>query len=325
MHNNTSIKSVTAFAPATCGNAIVGFDILGLAIAGVGDSVTLTRREDKKILIEAIDSTDVIPLDPQQNVASLVIAQLSQDLALPFGFNIRINKGIPLSSGMGGSAASAVAALTACNRFLAVPLSQNKIADYALRGEAFCSGGQAHPDNIVPAIYGGITLTTQLEPIKVVCLPIPDVMCVLIHPALQLATRDARGVLAANVSLKTHTAQSAHLAGFISALYQQDLALLQECLHDVIIEPQRADLIKGFTSVKHAALAHGALGASISGAGPSILALTRTQLQATQVAEAMQAAFWQHGVASKAYLSPISQKGAHITTIEETTCNSTAP
>ena len=232
---NNHLKTATAFAPATCGNVIVGFDILGLAIAGVGDKVTLTRRTDNQLVITRIIGNDTLPSDPKQNIASAVISQLLADLKLDWGFDIELHKGIPLSSGMGGSAASAAAALVALNQFFSPKLPLSQLAHYAMLGEALCSG-QAHPDNIVPALYGGITLITDLEPIQVVSLPIPDLMCVLVHPHLELTTREARKILSTTVPLKTVCMQSAYLAGFISALYQHDFKLMEKSLRDVVIE-----------------------------------------------------------------------------------------
>ncbi len=308
---NNDLKTVTAYAPATCGNAIVGFDILGLAIAGVGDKVTLTRRPDNALVISRITGNDAIPLEPKKNIASAVIAQLLADLNLDWGFDIELQKGIPLSSGMGGSAASAAAALVALNQFISTPLPLPQLAHYAMLGEGLFSG-QAHPDNIVPALYGGITLITQLEPIHVVSLPVPEVICVLVHPHLELTTREARKILAATVPLKTHCVQSAHLAGFISALYEHDLNLMQQSLQDVLIEPQREQLVPGFIAAKQAALGQGALGASLSGSGPTVLAFARDQAQGKQIGAAMQEGFKLHGITSDLYLSPISQKGAGI-------------
>lgn len=313
---NKKIKSVTAFAPATCGNAIVGFDIIGLAISGVGDEVTLIRRDDNQILIKQVMNQDGIPTDPQKNIASAVVINLVRDLDLDIGFDIVLNKGIPLSSGMGGSAASAVAALTACNSFLNKPLSLTELAHYALQGEALCSG-QAHADNIVPAFWGGITLITQMTPMTVIALPIPDVMCVLVHPQFELATKQSRQVLSPTLPMKTWVTHSAHLAGFISALYQHDLNLLADCLQDVVIEPQRQALVPGFSKVKSAALEQGALGASLSGAGPSVLAFARDLNAAHRIGQAMQQEFKKENLNSEVYISSISPNGASIRNIKE--------
>ena len=189
---NESIQTVKAFAPATCANVAVGFDILGFAFETIGDYVTLTKRDDQKIIIESIISKETLPLVVNENTAFVVIEKLCRSLNLNIGFSIHIQKGIPLSSGMGGSAASAVAALVACNQFLASPLSLHELAHFALFGEQIASG-EAHADNIIPCLFGGLTLIHSQNPMKVVQLPIPDLYCVLLHPHLQVSTREAIG------------------------------------------------------------------------------------------------------------------------------------
>lgn len=191
---NSSILSASAFAPATCANVVVGFDILGFALETIGDQVTLTLREDKQIVIESILSHDPLPQEIQKNTASIVVQKLCKSLNLDIGFSISIQKGIPLCSGMGGSAASAVAALVACNHFLTTPLSSLQLAEFALYGEAAASG-EPHPDNIIPCLFGGLTLIYSQEPLQIINLPLPDLYCVLIHPHIHVSTRRARGML----------------------------------------------------------------------------------------------------------------------------------
>ena len=191
---NQHIHSVKAFAPATCANVAIGYDILGFAFDDIGDYVTLTRRQDNQIIIESIQSNENLPQESDRNTASVVIQKVCQKLNLDVGFSIQIQKGIPISSGMGGSAASAVAALVALNAFLNSPLSPYELAYYALFGEELASG-QQHADNVVPCIFGGLTLIHSLDPIEVIQLPFPEIYCVLIHPHLQVATKQARSIL----------------------------------------------------------------------------------------------------------------------------------
>lgn len=304
-------NSVTAFAPATCANVAVGFDVLGFALDAVGDVVTLTRRADKQIVIEAIEAKEALPQDAAKNTASLVIQKLCADLKLNIGFSIAIKKGIPLSSGMGGSAASAVAALVACNAFLTKPLSLHELAQYALLGEELASG-QQHADNIVPCLFGGMTLIHAMQPIAIVQLPIPKVYCVLIHPHLHVSTMQARKLLQQSVSLTDYVKQSANLAAFIAALYTQDLELLQTSMTDVLIEPQRAQLIPGFYQVKSAAMAAGAMSMAISGSGPSLFAFAKDKSTAEAISKAMCAEFGKQNIAADSWLAPISQQAARV-------------
>ncbi len=308
LNNKTEI---TAFAPATCANVAVGFDLLGFAIENVGDTITLKRRDDKKIIIDHIESPDELPHDPDKNTASAVVKYFCQDLNIESGFSISIKKGLALGCGMGGSAASSVAALVAVNAFLAQPLNLPQLVKYALHGEKVAVG-TAHSDNVIPCLYGGLTLTQSLSPLRVLELPIPDIFVVIIHPHMRLDTKASRAVLTKEIPLIDHIQQSAYLAGFISALYTKDLNLLEASLKDCIIEPKRATLIPGFSEVKQAALDNGALGVSISGSGPSMFAFAKNKQDAAKISAAMQQAFKQHDLDSDSYISPISTKGATV-------------
>ncbi len=307
---NDKVNRVQAFAPATCANFAVGFDILGFAFAEVGDSVTLTRRKDNRIVIEAIDANEVLPLDVDKNTASVALTHMCKDLKLNVGFSIQIHKGIPLSSGMGGSAASAVAAVVACNAFLNTALSRQQLAEYALIGEAVASG-TAHADNIVPALWGGLTLIKSAHPIEVVQLPIPDVFYVCVHPHLHVATEQARKILQEQVPLTEMVKQTANLATVIAALYEKDLNLLQTSLADLLIEPQRAKFVPGFYQVKEAAMQAGALGMSFSGSGPSLFALARSKAAAEIIAAEMRSALKNNNIESDYWISRINEKGAY--------------
>jgi homoserine kinase len=308
---NQSIQSVEAFAPATCANVAVGFDILGFALETIGDQVRLVKREDNKIIVESINSQDYLPLATHKNTASVVVEKLCRSLNLDLGFSIHIRKGIPLCSGLGGSAASAVAALVACNRFLASPLSLNELAEFALFGEQAASG-IGHFDNIIPCLFGGLTLIYSQKPMKVLKLPIPKLYAVLVHPHLQVSTREARKLLKREIALSDYVQQSAHLASFIAALYEKDYSLLQQSLNDLIIEPQRAQFVPGFYEVKKAALQAGALGMSFSGSGPALFAFAATEEKAKQVRDAMSSSLQKRKVVSDCWISLISQKAAHV-------------
>lgn len=311
MELSTSIKSVTAFAPASCGNVAVGYDILGFAIDAIGDYVTLTCRSDNQIIIEKIESKDEVPSDPKKNVASAVIQKMSDDLNITQGFSIYLRKEIALSSGMGGSAASVVAAIVAFNKFLIKPLSPEEMIRYALYGEKIACG-HAHPDNIVPCLMGGITLTRSIDPIDIIRLPIPNCFYVIVHPHLRVDTKLAREIIKPELPLKEYVLQSANLASFIVSLYEKDLALLQKSLADVLIEPRRASLVPGFYAVKSAAIEAGALGVSFSGSGPSLFAFATTEQQAFDIGNAMRDVFKSHKIESDIYLNQINQNAARV-------------
>ena len=313
------MRSATAFAPATVSNVAVGFDILGFAFGAAGDEVTVaqTERPDVRV-VEVSDATGTladgaIPLDPAENTATAGLMRLREDLRLGVGFDVSVRKGIALGSGMGGSAASAVAALVAANALLERPLAKEELLPYALAAERVASGA-AHPDNAAPCLFGGLTLAVPTEPLRVVRLPVPrGVLAVVVHPRVRLDTRDARAVLRPDVPLADHVRQSAHLAGFVAGCFTGDLGLIKSSLADVVIEPQRAALIPGFARVKAAALGGGALGVSISGSGPSVFAWVDSDEAAERVRRAMVTAFAAGGVAeADSWVAPVSEEGARI-------------
>jgi homoserine kinase len=313
------MRSATAFAPATVSNVAVGFDILGFAVEAAGDEVCVTATEGEAVrVVEVSDTTGTlapgaIPLDPAQNTATVGLLKLLADLRPGFGFDVSVRKGIALGSGMGGSAASAVAALVAANALLESPLPKESLLPYALAAERVACGA-SHPDNAAPSLFGGLTLVVSADPLRCVRLPAPrGLLAVLVHPHVRVDTRDSRAVLKPTVPLADYVRQSAHLAGFVAACFTDDLELLRASLEDLVIEPQRAPLITGFARVKSAALAAGALGASISGSGPSVFALVDSEETAGGVRAAMVEAFRSSGVAEvDSWVSPVDCEGARV-------------
>jgi len=305
-------RAATAFAPASVGNVAVGFDILGHTVAALGDRVTVTRREQPGVSIRSITGVVVdLPLAAERNTAGMAALALQRELALPFGFDLEVVKGIPLGSGLGGSAASAVAAVVAAAALVDEPLDRTRLLKFAMQGEAVASGA-VHVDNIAPSLFGGLVLTVGIDNPHVKQVPVPDtVRCVLVHPHMVLATRDARAILGRTVELSDVIWQQANLAGFLAGCYTSDLPLIRASLLDVIIEPQRQVLIPGFAAVKHAALAAGALGCSISGAGPTVFAWAE-ESDAGQVRSGMVAAFREHGLESDSWVSTIDREGARV-------------
>ncbi|CTP82464.1 homoserine kinase [Xanthomonas translucens pv. arrhenatheri] len=303
-------REARAFAPASVANVAVGFDLLGYAVEGVGDTVTVRRIDAPQVRIAAIRGTTVaLPLEAARNTAGAALIALREALALPFGFELEIDKGIPLSSGMGGSAASCVAALVAANALLDAPLSRQQLYLYSLEGEAVASGSR-HGDNLGPMLLGGLVLSTLQ---RMVPLPVPAAWhSLLVHPDAVLETRRAREALAGDYRLGEFVAQSANLALVLAGCHAGDEALVRAGLRDVLIEPRRAPLIAGFDAAKHAALDAGAMGASISGAGPSIFAWFSTRAAAEAAAPAVQAAFAAAGFASQHWVSSLNCQGARL-------------
>ena len=303
-------RQASAFSPASIGNVAVGFDILGHTLAGVGDTVTVRRIEAPQVRVAAIRGASfALPLEAERNTAGAALIAMRQALGLAYGFEIEIDKGIALGSGMGGSAASCVAALVAANALLERPLPRAALYPFALAGEAVASGGR-HGDNLGPMLLGGLVLATAE---RLVRIPVPPLWhSLLVHPEAVLETRRAREVLQVDYALKEFVAQSANLALVLAGCHAGDADLVRAGLRDVLVEPRRAPLIGGFDAAKAAALDAGALGASISGAGPSVFAWFESRQGAQDAAPAVQAAFAAAGFESQAWVSPIDSPGAHL-------------
>jgi homoserine kinase len=317
--SDLKLKEISVFAPATVANLATGFDILGLAIEGVGDTVTVSCTSQTGVTIEALTGNadaSSIPTDPLKNTAGFPLTLMLEKFKPPFGFSVRIQKGIPLGSGMGGSAASAVGAVVAAHELLVAngvisKLNLDELISYALEGEAVASGSK-HADNIAPCLYGGLTLSFPGNLPQVSSVPYPEnLFCVVVHPDLRLDTKTAREVLKKELSLKNHIEQSARLASLLLGFATSDFKLIARGLDDVLIEPQRARLIPGFAAVKAAALKAGCLGASISGAGPSVFALTSDLKVAESARALMIEAFQTYGkLPASGWISRIRKSGA---------------
>ena len=304
---------VRAFAPAGVGNIGVGFDLLGHSIDGPRDIASVRRIEQPGVRIATITGdatgTDSIPLAVERNTAGQALASLRGALDLDFGFELALEKGIPVGAGLGGSAASCVAALVAANALLDNPLPREALYPFAIDGEAVSSHSR-QGDNVAPMLLGGVVMATAQRMIR---LAAPDWLhCVVVHPDQVLETRRAREVLAEPYPLPLVVQQSAHLALFLTGLQRGEAALIREGLQDLLVEPRRAPLIPGFAAVKAAALDCGALGASISGAGPSVFAWFASKTEAEVAAPAMRAGFVDAGFDARAYVSPVAGPRADL-------------
>ncbi|MEO8459734.1 MAG: homoserine kinase [Dokdonella sp.] len=300
----------TAFAPSSIGNVAVGFDILGQSFTGCGDRAVVQRVLKRGVRINAIRGcvTD-LPLDPERNTAGRALLALCDEVQADFGFEVELEKGIPLGSGMGGSAASCVAALVAANSLLDAPMRVEDLYPFALEGETIASGTR-HGDNVGPCLLGGLVLAANGRLLRI---NVPDAWhCAVVHPDAVLETRHAREALRGNYALTDFVAQSSNLALVLAGCWRSDVALVRAGLADVLIEPRRAPLIGGFDAVKRAALDHAAIGAGISGSGPSVFAWFEDRAAAKLAATAMCAAFEQAGFASQAFVSPVNGPAAQI-------------
>lgn len=309
-----------AFAPASVGNISVGFDLLGHAIEGPRDEARVRRRNSPGVVIREITGcVPDLPLDPERNSAGRALMALCRAVDPDIGFELWLHKGIPLGSGLGGSAASAVAALVAANQLLPEPLPRDALYPFALEGEAAATGAR-HGDNIAPMLLGGIALATDT---RLLGLPVPDwLWAAVVHPRQVLETRHSRAVLNERYALAQVVKQTGHLALFLSGLARGDRELIRAGLKDVLVEPLRASLIPGFEVVRAAALDGAALdgaaldspalGAGISGGGPSVFAWFDSRQAAVQGGDAMRGAFSRQGITADIHVSPVAAPRAEV-------------
>ena len=300
--------SATVFAPASIGNVGPGFDVLGLAVEGVGDEVRL-ERTDGPSTIEEITGVDaeLIPRAPERNVVTVAAEAMLRVLGEGGGVRVWLHKGIPQSGGLGGSAASSVAGAYAAAVASGRDASPLEVMAAALTAEATVAG--RHLDNIAACVLGGLTLVRSTDPIDVVRVPIARPLWVaLVTPAVRLETRTARSVLSPTSDRADWVQQMANTAALLHGLASGDLGLVSRSLVDGFAEPKRAPLIPRFAEVKRAALEAGALGSSISGAGPTIFALAADAGKGATVLAAMQAALGD--MPGRAQLTTVATEGA---------------
>lgn len=307
-------QEVRVFAPATVANVAVGFDILGFAIDGPGDEVVVRRTGKPGLQITCITGDGgKLPLEAGKNTAGFAALRFLEQLGQQeIGVEMEIHKKMPFGSGLGSSAASAAAGVMAVNALFGMPVPKLKSLHCAVLGEQIADGAY-HADNVAPSLLGGIILIRANEGLDVHSLPIPaELYAAVAYPHVSILTKDARDVLSPTTTLPQCIQQIGNLGALIVGLYESDYDLIGRALDDVIIEPQRAKLIPGFATVKAAALEAGALGCSISGAGPSVFTLCQGAESAQSAGEAMQQAFLNQDIPCDLYVSPINQEGAKI-------------
>lgn len=307
------MKSIKIFAPATVANVACGFDIFGLAVDSPGDEVVITERSDDQIIIQNITGDEgKLTRDPLQNTVTVPIIKYLEKLSLKRGFDIELHKRMPLGSGLGSSSASAVAGVFGVNKLLNEPLTDEELLPFAMEGERIACGS-AHADNVAPALLGGFVLVRSYEPLDVVKINTPDNLWVtIVHPDVEVNTKDARFILRQEVPFDKAIAQMGNVAGLIAGMMTSNYQLIGRSMTDYLIEPKRAILIPGFDNVKAIALETGALGCSISGAGPSIFTFAEGQEKALIIGDAMKACFAEMDIESNIFCSKLNQSGPKI-------------
>ncbi len=305
------MNKIKLFAPATVANLSCGFDVLGCCLDGVGDEMIISKNSEQKLRITKITGQD-LPLEVDENVAGVSAKVMLADLGENQGFDIEIKKNIKAGSGIGSSTASSAGAVFGINKLLGEPFSANQLIKFAMEGERLASGN-AHADNVAPALLGGFSLVKSYEPLEIISLPsLPELRMLVLHPLIELKTRDSRSVIRQNVELKKAISQWGNLAALVSALYTQDYELLGRSLKDEIIEPVRSILIPYFDDLKALASANGALGFGISGSGPSVFALCKGDTVAEKVKAEFQEFYQDKNIDFDLHLSKINSGGIKI-------------
>jgi homoserine kinase len=307
------MQSIKVFAPATVANVACGFDVLGFALQEPGDEVIMRLADHKQVLIKEITGDEgKLSLQTEKNTVSVTVQKYLNFLGISQGVDIWLHKKMPLGSGLGSSAASAVAGLVAINELLGKPNPSKELLRWAMEGERVACGS-AHADNVAPSLLGGFVLIRSYEPLDVHKLPFPtDLVAAVIHPHIELRTEVARSVLPKEIKIATAVKQWGNVGGLVAGLCLSNFELISNSLQDVVAEPARAGLIPYFYAMQNAALDSGALGCSISGAGPSVFALCKGREIAEKVAKSMTNILKNKQIGFDTYISTINKAGAKI-------------
>ena len=308
------LKEVRVFAPATVANVACGYDVLGFAIDQPGDEIVVRGSDEPGLRITTITGDNgKLPLDADKNTAGVAALDLLKHLGmLDIGIEMEIHKKMPFGSGLGSSAASAVAGAYAVNKLIGEPLTKKQILPFAMTGEASADGAW-HADNVGPCLLGGIVFIRDNQELDIAQLPVPkNLWAAVVHPDIEILTKVARGILPNEIPLQNVTQQIGNLGGLICGLIQEDYGLISRSVHDVIAEPRRQKLIPEFYRAKRAAMASGALGFSISGAGPSVFALCEGEEIARKVGESVTEVFTKADLGNQVYVSKVNNQGVRV-------------
>lgn len=303
------MDSVTVFAPGSASNIGPGFDCLGVAFTGKGDSVTVRRAGPAGVRVISV-SDPRIPTDPARNTAAIAAAAVLRLAQSGEGLELSVEKGLPLAGGMGGSAASAVAGAVGAAAVLGARLSRIDLLGAALEAETVVAG--RHADNVGPSLFGGAVLVGGLDPPKLIPVSVhASVALVLVSPEYLVETARARAVLPKDLPRAVAIAQAAALAGLVLGLERGDGDLIRQSMVDRIAEPARKPLYPGYDEARAAALDAGAYGVAVSGAGPTLIALTHWGI-AKKVGGAMADAYQRVGIAAVAHAAEVDRPGARV-------------
>lgn len=306
------MNEIKLFSPATVANVACGFDVLGFCLDSVGDEMLIRKIDKKGIFITKIEGGFDLPYEAELNVAGVSALAMYNALKPDCGFEIEIHKKIKPGSGIGSSAASAVGSVFGINELLGRPYNKTQLTEFAIKGEALASKCE-HADNLAPAMFGGFTLVKSISPLEILEIPSPNnLYATIIHPQIEVKTSEARAILPKEVALSNAITQWANFGSLIHALHTNNYPLIQRSLNDVIVEPYRSKLIPHYHDVKNEVLKADALGAGISGSGPSIFSLSNGLETAKNVANTMKHIYAKTNIDFDIHISKINTQGVKI-------------
>jgi len=305
------MDSVKVFSPGSVTNVSCGYDILGFCLDNVGDTITVTKTPEKGIKISSIDKYD-LPTNIDKNVAGIAAQAMIDEVKIDHGIDIKIEKGIKPGSGIGSSAASSAGAVFAINKLIGSPFSDLELIRFAMEGEKYVSGSY-HADNVSPILLGGFTLVRSIDELDIIKLPNPkDLIATIIRPEIEIKTSDSRKVVKSKVTIDKMVRQSANLAAFISSLYTEDYNLMSSSVVDEIIEPDRALLIPEYYNIKKISSKAGAIACGISGSGPAIFSLSKSNKVANDILNKMSSHFDSVNITYNGFNSKINSEGVKV-------------
>ncbi len=308
-----SSKSIRVFAPATISNVGPGFDIMGFALHEPGDEVIVKKSNKDQLRITKITGDNKkLPFEIEKNTTTYAMKSFLEFYNISRGFDVQINKKMGIGSGLGSSAASAVAGVFALNELLNLKLKKRELIEFAIAGESIASNA-IHADNVAPCLYGGFVLIRGYNPVEVVKIKTPqNLYCSVIYPQIEIKTSEARKILPKSISVKKAVEQAGNSAGLIAGLIKSDFNLISHSMKDVIAEPYRAKLLPFYNDVRNAALNLGAINCNISGSGPSIFAFSSSKYSADKIAAGMLKVVTKNGIKGKIYISKINRTGPKV-------------
>ena len=305
------MDTIKVFSPGSVTNLSCGYDILGFCLDKVGDTIIVKKIPEQGLRISSIDKYD-LPLSIDENVAGIAAKAMINEVKISHGLDIKIEKGIKPGSGIGSSAASSAGTVFAINKIIGSPFSNKELIRFAMEGEKYVSGSY-HADNVSPILLGGITLVRSVKDLDIIKLPNPkDLIATIIRPEIEIKTSDSRKVVKSKVTIDKMVRQSANLAAFISSLYTEDYDLMSNSIVDEIIEPDRALLIPEYYNIKQISLGAGAIACGISGSGPAIFSLSKSDKVANDILDKMSSHFDSVNINYNGFVSKINSEGVKV-------------